>query len=445
MLKILAVWLGKMLTLLGKLMGKMSSSAPGEYALKICPSLVNGLNNSVRKGIIVTCGTNGKTTTNNLICSVLEKKGYKVLCNRLGANMLSGVATAMLDEMNIFGKLMVDYACLEIDEAYAPIVFDKIKPDVMIVTNLFRDQLDRYGETDITSELLTKAIKKADGVKLILNGDDPLCAQFGLIDGVNAKYYGVSEKVTDEENTSKEGRRCPICRNELNYSLSHYSQLGIYDCSGCSFKRPEINYNITDVSLDTPMRFKVNGKETEVNYKGFYNIYNIASVYAALDVLGEETDNFTELLAGYKPQIGRMQEFNFNKPVILSLSKNPAGFNQAISTLNCDKRKKDIIIAVNDKVSDGRDVSWLWDVDFEKLNNENLNFLAVTGMRVYDVALRFKYDNIDADMVTTSMKEAIIKSLSTDSEVTYVIVNYTALFPTEKILNNLLKEGGTQK
>ena len=131
------------------------------------------------KGIIVTCGTNGKTTTNNLMASALEAKGYKVICNKLGANMLSGIATTVLQEMSIFGKLKADYACLEIDEAYTPIVFDYVKPDVMVITNLFRDQLDRYGEIDITSDIIKRAIKKVPNLKLVLNGDDPLCVQFG--------------------------------------------------------------------------------------------------------------------------------------------------------------------------------------------------------------------------------------------------------------------------
>lgn len=160
MRKILAIWLGKILTIVGKTVGKKSSSSPGAYALKICPDLVKGLEKCVSNGIIVTCGTNGKTTTNNLMASALEAKGYKVICNKLGANMLSGIATTVLQEMSIFGKLKADYACLEIDEAYTPIVFDYVKPDVMVITNLFRDQLDRYGEIDITSDIIKRAIKK---------------------------------------------------------------------------------------------------------------------------------------------------------------------------------------------------------------------------------------------------------------------------------------------
>ena len=188
------------------------------------------------------------------------------------------------------------------------------------------------------------------------------------------------------------------------------------------------------------MSFTINGQRVSVNQKGFYNIYNIIAVYGALEAAGESTENFEKLLEAYKPQIGRMQEFNFNKPVILSLSKNPAGFNQAISTLNSDKRKKDVIIAINDKVSDGQDISWLWDVDFDKVKNEELVTLTVSGMRMWDLGLRFKYADIIPDLITDNMSEAIKRTLETDSEVVYVMVNYTAMYPTENVLKELYKK-----
>lgn len=436
MRRLLAVWLGKVLTIAGKIVGKKSSSSPGHYALKICPDLVRLLNKSVSKGIIVTCGTNGKTTTNNLMASALEAKGYKVICNKLGANMLSGIATTILQDMNVFGRLSADYACLEIDEAYTPIVFDYIKPDVMVITNLFRDQLDRYGEIDITSDIIKRAIAKAPDLKLVLNGDDPLCVQFGQIGG-EAYYYGISEQALPQLDDTKEGRFCPVCGGEQKYHYYHYSQLGDFYCPNCGFKRPEIDFEVKNVSLDTPMKFTVNGQAMEINYKGFYNIYNLIAVYGAMNVIGEDTNDFAALLIDYKPQIGRMQEYMFNKPVILSLSKNPAGFNQAIATVNTDKRKKDVIIAINDKANDGRDVSWLWDVDFDKISNENLNMLITTGIRVYDISLRFKYADIKVDYLTHDMAEAVRKCLETDSEVVYVLVNYTALYPTEAVLKKL--------
>ena len=437
MKRLAAIWIGKILSFAGKLAGKKATSSPGAIALKICPTLISDMNNRVRKKVIVTCGTNGKTTTNNVLCSVLEKKGYKVLCNRIGANMLTGVATAYIESSDIFGRVDADYACLEIDEAYAKIVFKYVKPDVMIITNLFRDQLDRYGELEGTVCLIEAAIGMADGVTLVLNADDPVCAQFGNAKNRDAVYYGVSEQVLPSEGTVREGRFCPICGTELSYNFYHYSQLGDFYCEGCGYKRKDPNFVINSVDLGEPMRFSVNGDEIKVNYKGFYNILNLAAVYSALNVIGEDSSNFSELLSDYKPQAGRMQEFKMNKPVILSLSKNPAGFNQAITTVNQDTRKKDIVLAINDGAGDGRDVSWLWDVGFDRLNNESLNTLATTGIRRFDAALRFKYADINADLITEDMKEAVLKALDTDSVIVYVMVNYTALYSTEEILKEI--------
>lgn len=438
MRRIIAIWAGKLLTIAGRIIGRKSSASPGAFALKICPDLVSDINKIVTKKVIVTCGTNGKTTTNNLMCSALEAKGYTVLCNKLGANMLSGIATTYIQAANLFGRIKADYACLEIDEAYTPIVFKQVKPDVMVITNLFRDQLDRYGEIDITVNIIKRAIEEAGNVKLVLNADDPLCVQFGRMKGADAVYYGISEQVLPQVDDTKEGRFCPICGAEQKFNYYHYSQLGDFYCPACGYKRPDPQYDIRNVSLKSAIKFDINGQHMEVNYKGFYNIYNLAAVYAALDCVNESTDDFSKLLEGYKPQIGRMQEFIISgKPVILSLSKNPAGFNQAISTVNTDERKKDVIIAINDLANDGRDVSWLWDVDFHKIKDENLNTLATTGIRVYDISLRFKYAGINVDFMTDSMKDAVIQAVKTDSEAVYVLVNYTALYSTESVLKEL--------
>lgn len=440
MRRLIAIYLGKLLSAVGRMLGRKSSSSPGEIALKICPGLISDMNKRIAHKIIVTCGTNGKTTTNNIICSALESKGYKVLCNRVGANMLSGVATAYTEAACIFKRVYADYACLEIDEAYAKIIFKYIKPDIMVITNLFRDQLDRYGELDGTVKLINDAIGLADDVTLVLNADDPVCVRFSQNENAKVLYYGVSEKVLETSDNTKEGKYCPICGCELSYNYCHYSQLGDFFCPKCGYKRPLPDFEVTDVSLKSPMRFKINGQVVEVNYKGFYNIMNLAAVYAALSAAGINTEDFRDLLENYKPQTGRMQEFYIGKKVILSLSKNPAGFNQAIETLNYDESKKDVIIAINDGVGDGRDVSWLWDVNFDRLKNDKLNTLAITGIRRYDTALRFKYDDIEVDDICESMKDVLKKSLLMDSDIVYVMVNYTALFSTESILKELEKE-----
>lgn len=435
---LLAVWAAKLSSVLGRLIGKKSSSSPGVIALKICPDLIKRLRKNIKGKVIVTCGTNGKTTTNNLLCTALKKCGYSVLCNNLGANMLSGIATTFAQECNIWGKFSADYACLEIDEASTVRVFDHITPDYMIITNLFRDQLDRYGEIDITVNLLKTAMLKAKGLKLILNGDDPLTAQFGK--EYDAVYFGISEQVLPQVEETREGQFCVFCGGEQKYNYYHYSQLGDYFCPHCGNCRGEIDFAATEVDLKNSLKFTVNGCKIDLNYRGFYNIYNILAVYSAMSCLNVLPENFGALLSDYKPQIGRMEEINLGKPVILNLAKNPAGFNQAIATVLQDSRKKDVIVAINDKANDGHDVSWLWDVDFERLRDENLNSLTTTGIRLYDISLRFKYSDVKVDKICPDMREAIQNCLKTDAEVCYILVNYTALFSTQTIMLNMKKE-----
>lgn len=438
MRKLLAVWAAKFASIAGRLIGKKSSSTPGVIALKICPDLIKILSKNIKKGIIVTCGTNGKTTTNNLLNTALLKSGCTTICNNLGANMVGGIATTFAQACNIWGTFKADYACLEIDEASARRVFAHLTPNYMIITNLFRDQLDRYGEIDITMNLLNEAISMAPDVKLILNGDDPLTAQFGQ--NHNAVYFGINEQVLPQIEETKEGQFCAICGEEQKYHYYHYSQLGSYYCPHCGNKRPNLDFAAHHVDLKDAMKFTVNDTKINLNYRGFYNIYNILAVYSALSTIGLPSKNFSAMLEDYKPQIGRMEEIHLGKPVILNLAKNPAGFNQAIQTVLQDPRRKDVIIAINDKANDGHDVSWLWDVDFDKLGLANLNTLTTTGIRLYDISLRFKYADIEITEITPDMRRAILNCLKTDAELCYVLVNYTALYSTQTTMLELQKE-----
>ena len=435
---LLAIWAAKLASVAGILVGRKSSSTPGSIALKLCPALISTLSKKLRKGVIVTCGTNGKTTTNNLLNTALEQSGYKTVCNNLGANMLSGVATAFAQACNLWGKFDADWAVLEIDEAYARKVFAHLTPNYMVITNLFRDQLDRYGEIDTTLELLREAISMHPDLTLILNGDDPLSSRFG--EGRKAFYYGISEQVLPQTEETKEGRYCAKCGKEQSYHFVHYSQLGDYYCPHCGNQRPNIDFAATNINLSGAMEFVVNETTpVRVNYRGFYNIYNILAVYSALKVMGIEGQDFNQILSDYKPQIGRMEEFYLGKPFILNLAKNPAGFNQAIQTVMLDKRKKDVIVAINATANDGKDVSWLWDVDFDLLKDENLNRLYTSGVRRDDLSLRFKYADIPVDNICQSTEEALKLCLDSDAEVCYVLVNYSVLFSTQSKMLEMQK------
>ncbi len=446
MRKLIAVWAAKLSAIAGRLAGKKSSSGPGTIALKICPDLISQLEGCIKNKVIVTCGTNGKTTTNNLIYNALVKSGYKVVCNNLGANMISGVATAFALECDWLGRLRADYACLEVDEAYTAKVFKYIKPDIVVVTNLFRDQLDRYGEIEALMDIMKGAFKSANEPTLLLNGDDPVSSGFGVGYGGEVYYYGISEKVLPQIDDAADGRFCSVCGAEQKYNYYHYSQLGDYFCPNCGNKRPNIDFEAKNVDLKDGLSFSLNGENISLNYKGFYNIYNVIATFGAISLLGVQTKSFEKALDNYKPQIGRMQEFDLGKPFVLNLAKNPAGFNQAIQAVVQDVRKKDVIIAVNDMPSDGTDVSWLWDVAFESLADENLNRLIISGSRRYDVALRFKYADVKWDVITEDMKSFISScAIAGESEVCYVLVNYTMLFSTENILTELQSEKEKKK
>ena len=256
-----------------KLMGRQGVTWAGKIALKICPDILEELSSQVRDKIFVVCGTNGKTTTNNMLCAGLEAEGKKVICNHTGSNMLNGVVAAFVLGAKPSGKLDADYACIEVDEASTRHVFTRIKPDYMVMTNLFRDQLDRYGEIDITMNILEEMMRKVPDMKVIVNGDDALSAYLAMDCGNPYVTYGISKPVIrSKTNEIREGRFCKCCGERLVYSFYHYSQLGDYRCPKCGFKRPEINFDATDVKVDDQIAFTVEDKRITANYKGFYNV-----------------------------------------------------------------------------------------------------------------------------------------------------------------------------
>ena len=284
MRKMIAIIAAKLSVIIGKILGKKSSSTPGTIARKICPNILSQLAKQVKEKTILVCGTNGKTTTTNLLYSLIKNSGKEVVCNNVGANMLDGITCAFVTKSNIFGKLKADYAVLECDEAYLRHIVKYVNTDKIVITNLFRDQLDRYGEIDATVKLLDEAFSNIkNNFELILNADDPLCAHYSS--KYNAKFYGISEDKNLKKNEIKEGRFCVHCKNELSYNYCHYSQLGDFFCEKCGYKRQTPQYEVVNIDLNDKMKFDINfnGKSTclEVNYKGFYNIYNIVAAFSA--------------------------------------------------------------------------------------------------------------------------------------------------------------------
>ena len=442
MRKILAIWAAKLAAAGAKLLGKNGSSMPGSIALKICPDILTRLSNDIEKDIIAVWGTNGKTTTNNMIYTVLENQGYKIVCNKVGSNMLSGVVSAFISYSTLGGKVKADYACLEMDEAYARIILQYLTPTKVVITNLFRDQMDRYGEIDTTISYIQMALDKAKNATLILNGDDPLTASLGT-NYKNTRYYGITENLGLNLNETREGRYCRACGNELKYDFYQYGQLGKYHCDKCGFSRPMPRYDGKNITVDDYVSFDVCGTHVDLPCKGIYNIYNALAAFAFCDSCGIEESDIAKGLQKYKGQVGRMEEFTIkNKLVVFNLAKNPASFNQSIANIINEKRTKDVIIGINDNDPDGNDVSWLWDVDFEKLKDDSITSYTTTGIRSKDMAVRLKYCDIDQKKITVGgdMKQDIINAINGKGERVYMVVNYTLLFSTKKILSELEEE-----
>ncbi len=441
----IAVLAAKIFSTVCRLSGKQGVTFAGKVALKIDPHILRDLSSQVRKKIFVVCGTNGKTTTNNLLCSALEAEGEKVVCNHTGSNMLAGVTAAFVLAAKANGSLDADYACIEIDEASTLRVFPHFKPDYMVLTNLFRDQLDRYGEIDITMDMLGRAIQMAPDMKILVNADDALSAYLAIQSGHAFITYGISEQVfSDEEQGEqheiREGRFCKNCGAKLNYKFYHYSQIGVYDCPNCSFTRPAVDFDVSGVNMSQGLDFDVTERASgrvrhlSANYHGFYNIYNILAAYSAGRSEGFSLEQFEQVLTDYNPQNGRMEHFSIQgSEVLLNLAKNPAGFNQNISAVMEDKREKDIIIVINDNAQDGTDISWLWDVDFDRFGAAGVRSVTVSGIRCLDMGLRMKYVDIPCERIS-DVREAIKARLADGCKNLYVLVNYTALFSTRNIL-----------
>lgn len=441
-----AVCAAKLAKLACRLFGSRATTLPGKVAQKICPGFIAEMAKQVRDKIIVTCGTNGKTSTNNLIFSCLRKVGRKCVCNNGGANMLTGIATAFADAASCTGKLDADCACFEIDEAYLRHAFREFTPDVVVVTNLFRDQLDRYGEVDATAKLLSEAFALAPDATYVLNADDPVTSVFGK--GKKALYYGIGEELTLRRCAERhDGEACALCGAPLVYDYYCYDKIGAYHCTKCGYTNPSAAVMAKHVCLSEGLlAFDVNETmQVKTPITGIYNIYNILMATTAAREAGVPDAVCAEVFNAQKPEPGRMSRFEVEgKTAYLILSKNPTGFNQSVMTVLNDARPKDILIAVNDAAGDGEDVSWIWDVDFESLLQCDISRVILSGTRCYDAYLRLQYAGFDTEKLYAEpeISKAIASLVSEDAALKYALVNYTAMYPAYLALEKCVKEGG---
>ncbi len=433
-----ALYVGKLIYSLMKILNLDATTFPGKIALRIYPDFLKEISKRIRIKILIT-GTNGKTTTNNLINYVIRSKGYKVIGNLEGANLKSGIATSYIKNSGIF-----DFGTFEVDEGIFPYVYKDLLPQYVVITNFFRDQLDRYGEIDITVNKILNSIK--ENTTLILNADDPFVARFSRLPNKKV-FYGIGIRIRGEEEGIKESIYCPFCGRKLNYEFFNYSQLGKYNCE-CGFKNPNFDFYISSAHFNGVWNIEISEEEKKYNltfkYPGVYNLYNVLSAYSILRFLNFDPLETSNIISGFEFKLGRLERFiyrGFDRIVVLV--KNPAGYNQVLDTIKDDKEDKVLLLILNDNIADGRDVSWIWDVDFEKINGlKEIQKIIVSGTRGEDLWVRLKYAEIPYEKLQLegNLKRAIDYSISFPCK-TYILPTYTALFKSRKILIGKVKDG----
>lgn len=451
MRRILAIIIAKITIALAKLLGHGGSNFGGELALRICPDILAWFGSQIKDKIIFVTGTNGKTSTNNMIYSIIRESGHSCVCNRLGANLDSGLISAFIGHCDLIGRVDADYAALEVDEASLFKVMKHIKPHMIVFTNIFRDQLDRFSEIDALLNKINAAIKTSQRTVLLINSDDP--ALVALAEELpNEKYYYGIENPVDmgSQDLARDSVFCKECGQRLYYKHYYYGQLGHFACDNCGFKRPTPHYKAhvkddgTKRLLTVADRDDSFSAQIDFHITDTYSLYNTLAAVSCAALLGNSSETVLNGLEKYKPQIGRMERFYIGKPIVLNLAKNPVGFNESMKIISLDTSSKVIALGINDMPSDGIDVSWLWDTNFEillKIDDSIANY-TVFGRRRYDMALRLKYAGIDENKITVSatIEDAVDNLVRTESNTGYVLVNYSLLFETQKILKGLNRD-----
>jgi len=446
---LLAIWVGKTVFFVSRLAGKKGTTLPGALALRVYPALIGWMAKQLPRGCVMVTGTNGKTTTSNMLAEVLVKSGLKLTFNRAGANLITGVTTAFLNSVTWDGRIRTDLALLEVDEATVIKVVPAVRPHTVVITNFFRDQLDRYGELDKTVSLVKDSIYKyLPDARLVLNADDPLVAQIG-VGWQDVLYYGAATSSLSSKQSvqAREAKYCSFCGHTYVYELYHYGQLGIYRCPNCDFKRPDPEILAEGIELNgiDGSKFTFRDTEIQLQLQGFYNVYNALAAAAAALSLGVDQSTIKQGLEQFSPQAGRMERFKLGEDFLtLNLVKNPTGFNEVIRAMVQGGRPLCILIAINDNAADGRDISWLWDVDFEVLRDPAQSVVCA-GTRAEEMAVRLKYAGLDPErlLVVKELGQAldVFDRQVRSGQGAYVLPTYTALFPLRELMGALRRKG----
>ena len=441
---ILAILLCKLLRAFSRLLHRGGTAMPGRFALKLCPDLLARLSKNVRS--VVITGTNGKTSSSRIVEQAFVEQGRSYFANRSGANLLSGITTEFVMNCTLGGKMKKEWAVIECDEAAAVKVFPQLQPQVVVVTNLFRDQLDRFGEVTHTLSNIRTAIEAVPQAALCLNADCSLCSSLALSLPNRVVYFGMEKGAVPSRAKPElsDATHCIRCKTEYEYDYISYGHLGGFRCPKCGYARHAADYAVTDVieqrSSGTTAAFSIRGERrvVEINLPALYNVYNAVGALAAAMESGVGADEAVRALASFQCGFGRMEAFRLGKAdVRMMLVKNPAGCNQVIDYLENLHNRLVLAICLNDRGADGTDISWIWDAEFERLNSiaGRIEKVIVSGDRAQDMRVRLKYAGIPDENITVERDyEKLVSSLEPLQTDVCLMPTYTAMLELRSVM-----------
>lgn len=414
---------------------KGGSSLPGKIALKIDPNVLDQLAKDYH--IIVITGTNGKTLTTALTVNILKQEFGEVLTNTTGANMLQGIVSTFLSgKKNKNGQ---NFAVLEIDEASLSKVTEFLTPELFVFTNIFRDQMDRYGEIYTTYKLIVDGASKAPNATILMNGDLPIFHSVKTLNPV--KYYGFNHQKDQDLHAhyNTDGVLCPDCQRILEYKMITYSNLGKYYCPNCNFKRPDLDYQLTELinTTNTSAEFVIDHEKYSIEVGGLYNVYNALSATAVAEYYNIASEKIRKGLAYDEKVFGRQEVIQIgDKKCTLVLVKNPVGLNQVIDTMKMASFDFSLVALLNANYADGIDISWIWDSQLEELQSMSIPKVITGGERREDMTLRLKVAGIAPANLTevSNIKEVISEIKQVPTEHVYILATYTAVLQMRKEL-----------
>ena len=396
-MKFLTILICKLLVIAGKLLGK-GSSLPGAIALKLCPDILSRL--SLPEKIIAVTGSNGKTSTVEMLAKVLTEGGKKVVFNKEGSNQIEGVTTLLLKSATLTGKVKGDIVLLESDERFARLTFRHIKPTVFVITNLYRDQLTRNAHPYRVAAAIQDAVDLLPDATLVLNADDPIVSNFAK-GREKVIWFGMDRNAYSTETSDalfNDCHYCPRCKSVMVYDYFHYTHLGSYRCTGCGFARAQTSYTVDSIDFESNT-ITINGDPIALEFASKYNVYNLCAAYTAACIAGLEGKEVANMLSAFVMKNGRIVRFTAgeNKGLLItSKHENSTSYNQSLGYVASRKEDSTLVILV-DAISRKyytAETSWLWDISFEMLNNTSVKKIILTGKYAFDLALRFQSANI---------------------------------------------------